>query len=98
MDRKKVVPVTHLSFMNKIRSLANSPLARLDKHENSNSANVKKNLKIPVKRVRKEKQVNSSSRTRTQPILETRNIVPVIKTSISNESNITDQKTNVTLW
>ena len=36
--------------MNKIRSLANSP--RLDKHENPNSANVKK--KIPVKTVRTE--------------------------------------------
>ena len=47
MDRKRVVlQVTHLSFMNRIRSLANNP--RLDKHENPNSANVKK--KIPVKK------------------------------------------------
>jgi hypothetical protein len=45
MDRKRVLLVTHLSFMNKIRSLANSP--RLDKHENPNSANVKK--KMPVR-------------------------------------------------
>ena len=48
MDRKRVLSVTHLSFMNRIRSLANSP--RLDKHENPNSANVKE--RIPVETVK----------------------------------------------
>ena len=59
--------------MNRIRSLANSP--RLDKHENPNKANVKK--KMPVKTVRtEESKTKLIKQTRTQPILETCNIIP----------------------
>ena len=58
MDRKRVLQVTHLSFMNRIRSLANNP--RLDKHENPNSANVKK--KIPVKKKKTVRTEKSNSK------------------------------------
>ena len=62
--------------MNKIRSLANNP--RLDKHEKPNSANVKK--KIPVKTIKnKGKEKQFIKKTRTQPILETCNIIPETK-------------------
>ena len=89
MDGKIVLLITHLSFMNRIRSLANSP--RLDKHENPNSANVKK--KMPVTTIRTEESKGKLfKQIRTHSILETRNIIPETTTSVSNELNITDKR------